>query len=91
MGSDKTKIVLDTLSDFQYHNLAVTLDYSPTGDLTAKTALQGHNPNFEQGREIHFNLSIEENIGTLLESLRMGDTVEKKVQNGSQLPDNTKH
>ena len=47
MGSDKTKIVLDTLSDFQYHSLAVTLDYSPTGDLTAKTALQGHNPNFE--------------------------------------------
>lgn len=91
MGSDKTKILLDTLSDFQYHSLAVTLDYSSTGDLTAKTALQGHNPNFEKGREIHFNLSIEENIGTLLESLRMGDSVEKKVQNGSQLPDNTKH
>ena len=91
MGSDKTKIVLDTLSDFQYHRLAVTLDYSATGNLTAKTALQGHNPNFEQGREIHFNLSIEENIGTLLESLRMGDTVEKKVQNGSKLPGKTKH
>ena len=91
MGSDKTKIVLDTLSDFQYHSLAVTLDYSPTGDLTAKTALQGHNPNFEQGREIHFNLSIEENIGTLLESLRMGDTVEKKVQSAPKLPGKTKH
>ena len=91
MGSDKTKIVLDTLSDFQYHRLAVALDYSATGNLTAKTALQGHNPNFEQGREIHFNLSIEENIGTLLESLRMGDTVEKKVQNGSKLPGKTKH
>jgi len=85
MGSDKTKVVLDTLSDFQYHHLSAVFDYSTAGNLIAKTRIQGRNPLYDQGREIHFNLSIEENLGTLLESLRMGDDVEKKVQAGSTL------
>ncbi len=85
MGSDKTKVVLDTLSDFQYHHLSAVFDYSTAGNLIAKTRIQGRNPLYDQGREIHFNLSIEENLGTLLESLRMGEDVEKKVQAGSTL------
>jgi len=85
MSSDKTKVVLDTLSDFQYHHLSAVFDYSTSGNLIAKTRIQGRNPLYDQGREIHFNLSIEENLGTLLESLRMGDDVEKKVQAGSTL------
>jgi hypothetical protein len=89
--SDKTKMLVDTLSDFQYHDLQVALNYSAAGDLLAKTAIRGNNPLYQNGREIHFNLAIEENIGTLLRSLRMGDTVTRKVQNRSEhLPPNRK-
>lgn len=84
LQSGKTKIVLETLADFQYDNLAVLLSYSPAGNLIANTALRGRNPAFENGREIRFNLSIEQNLGTLLKSLRMSEDVEKKVQNRSQ-------
>jgi hypothetical protein len=76
--------VLETLSDFQYDSLAVLLSYSPTGNLVANTALRGRNPGFEAGREIRFNLSIEQNIDTLLRSLRLSENVEKKIQNRSQ-------
>jgi hypothetical protein len=84
LQSGKTKIVLDTLSDFQYDSLAVLLSYSPAGDLIANTALRGRNPGFEAGREIRFNLSVEQNLGTLLRSMRMSEDVERKIQNRSQ-------
>jgi hypothetical protein len=84
LQSGKTKIVLDTLSDFQYDSLAVLLSYSPAGNLVAKTALRGRNPAFEAGREIRFNLSVEQNLGTLLQSMRMSEDVERKIQNRSQ-------
>jgi hypothetical protein len=84
LQSGKTKIVLDTLSDFQYDSLAVLLSYSPAGDLIANTALLGRNPAFEAGREIRFNLSVEQNLGTLLRSMRMSEDVERKIQNRSQ-------
>ena len=84
LQSGKTKIVLDTLSDFQYDSLAVLLSYSPAGNLIANTALRGRNPGFEAGREIRFNLSVEQNLGTLLKSMRMSEDVERKIQNRSQ-------
>ena len=84
LQSGQTKIVLETLSDFQYDSLAVLLSYSPAGNLVANTALRGRNPGFEAGREIRFNLSIEQNIDTLLRSLRLSENVEKKIQNRSQ-------
>jgi hypothetical protein len=84
LQSGKTKIVLDTLSDFQYDGLDVLLSYSPTGTLIANTALRGRNPGYESGREIRFNLTIEQNLGTLLQSLRMSEDVEKQIQKRSQ-------
>ena len=82
--SDKTKMLVDTLSDFQYHDLQVALDYSEAGDLLANSTIRGKNPHYQQGRDIHFNLTIEENVGTLLRSLRMGDDLTRKVQNRSE-------
>ena len=77
-------MLVDTLSDFQYHDLQVALDYSEAGDLLANSTIRGKNPHYQQGRDIHFNLTIEENVGTLLRSLRMGDDLTRKVQNRSE-------
>ncbi|MFT6318935.1 MAG: hypothetical protein ACJAWK_000205 [Candidatus Azotimanducaceae bacterium] len=84
LQTGQTKIVLETLSDFQYDSLAVLLSYSPAGNLIANTTLLGRNPAYAAGREIRFNLSVEQNIGTLLRSLRLSDDVEKKIQDRSQ-------
>jgi hypothetical protein len=84
LQTGQTKIVLETLSDFQYDSLAVLLSYSPEGNLIANTTLLGRNPAYEAGRDIRFNLSVEQNISTLLRSLRLSEDVERKIQDRSQ-------
>ncbi|MCZ6500949.1 MAG: YdbH domain-containing protein [Gammaproteobacteria bacterium] len=77
--NDQLKVVVDTMSDFQYHSLEAVLEYSPEGDLVARTALKGSNPAYENGREIHLNIKVEENLATLLKSLRLGDELARKI------------
>jgi len=74
------KLVVDTLADFQYHSLDAELTYSPEGDLVARTALKGSNPAVENGRPIHLNIQVEENLGTLLEGLRMSESLNKGIE-----------
>ena len=86
--NEQLKVVVDTMSDFQYHSLEVELEYSPEGDLVARAALKGSNPAYENGREIHLNVKVEENIATLLKSLRLGgeltDKISEKAERGVQ-------
>lgn len=86
--NEEIALVIDSLSDFRYHGLDAQLKYSEDGILIANVALKGSNPAFQDGREIHFNLSLEENVATLLESLRLGDDIanqfEKRMNTGSQ-------
>ncbi|MBQ75899.1 MAG: hypothetical protein CMQ20_12875 [Gammaproteobacteria bacterium] len=77
--NEQLKVVVDTMSDFQYHSLDAELEYSPEGNLVARTALKGSNPSFENGREIHLNLKVEENLATLLKSLRLSDELSGKL------------
>ena len=73
--NDQLKVVVDTMSNFQYHNLEAILEYSPEGDLVAHTALKGSNQAFENGREVHLNVNLEENLADLLKSLRLANQV----------------
>ncbi len=73
------KVVLDAMTDFQYHSLSAKLNYSPEGLMTAETGLKGSNPGYQGGREVHLNLTLEENLNTLLESLRLGADIADKV------------
>lgn len=72
-------VVLDAMTNFQYHTLAAEVDYSAEGLMTARTNIKGANPKYQGGREVHLNLSVEENIKTLLESLRLGAELAEKV------------
>ncbi len=78
-GNEQLKVVVETMEDFQYDKLEVELEYSPEGQLVARTTLQGSNPAYENGREVHLNIKLEENIAALLESLRLGDEITRKI------------
>lgn len=73
------KLITDALSDFQYHELEVISDYSPQGNLAMQVKLKGNNPLWQQGQPVHLNLNLEENIPTLLRSLRTADTLGNEV------------
>lgn len=74
------KLVTDALEDFHYDLLSSSLDYDPSGTLRLGMRLHGQNPAIEQGRPIHFNINLEEDIPTLLASLQLTDKVSDIIQ-----------
>lgn len=74
------KLVTDALEDFHYDLLDSSLDYDQSGTLRLGVRLQGQNPAIEQGRPIHFNINLEEDIPTLLASLQLTDKVSEIIQ-----------
>ena len=74
------KLVTDALEDFHYDLLSSSLDYDSSGTLRLGMRLHGQNPALEQGRPIHFNINLEEDIPTLLASLQLTDKVNDIIQ-----------
>lgn len=74
------KLVTDALEDFHYDQLSSSLDYDRSGTLKLGIRLQGRNPAIEQGRPIHFNINLEEDIPTLLASLQLTAKVSEIIQ-----------
>jgi len=74
---------MQALTNFSYSKLDVSADYAENGDLSLTVNLQGTNPEVEKGRPIVYNLTINENIPALLESLRAQrgiiDRIERKI------------
>ncbi|MFB3107537.1 MAG: YdbH domain-containing protein, partial [Pseudomonadales bacterium] len=60
----------------------VRADYAENGDLALAVNLQGTNPDVEKGRAIVYNLTINENVLVLLESLRAQNAIIDRVERG---------
>ncbi|MCZ6829062.1 MAG: YdbH domain-containing protein [Gammaproteobacteria bacterium] len=79
--------VIEALSNFHYTIFQVEADYLENGDLVLEMVLRGSNPALQQGRPIHLNLNVTDNIPTLLKSLQSGrviaDTISKKLGGSS--------
>lgn len=83
--TDKTtQMALNILSDLRYRQLQVGIDAAPDGEMTLRIELKGHNPGYENGRPIEFNLNIEENVLKLLYSLRMADEIGGRLEKQMQ-------
>ena len=71
---------LRALENFSYETLRANVNYHPDGEMTAAVRLEGSNPEIENGRAIHYNLNISENVLVLLRSLRIQDQVTRQVE-----------
>lgn len=69
------QLVTQSLEDFRFVTLDSQVDYDPQGKLRLAIRLEGQNPAIEQGRPIHFNIDLEEDIPSLLASLQLTDKV----------------
>jgi len=74
------KMLIDALSNFQYHKLDVISDYTPEGDLALQVRLEGKNPEWQSGRSVNLNLNLEENIPKLLRSLQVSGEITERVR-----------
>src|SRR5262249_41637961 len=73
-------LVLQALSDFHYHTLKLGVQYKEDGTLNLTARVEGKNPDWQQGRLVHFNLTVQENVPVLLKSLRIVQGIEQSLQ-----------
>ncbi len=83
-ASLKSEIVLNVLRDFRYDVLDAETDYKSDGQLLLKMQLRGKSPQQYKGRPVHLNLTLDQNILSLLESLRsvngLNERIDKRVR-----------
>jgi hypothetical protein len=71
---------IGALDNFNYSVLNTGVNYAESGDLSLAIRLEGSNPKIENGRQIHYNLNISENIPALLRSLQLSDDITEQVE-----------
>jgi hypothetical protein len=80
-GSDQLKknpltgIALDALKDFRYSHLSADVNYDPDGMLMVSLQLKGTSPELDTTRPVHLNINTEQNLLSLLKSLRYADSI----------------
>jgi len=79
-ADSQLSLVLQALSDFHYNALKLGIQYEEDGTLKLTARLEGKNPDWQQGRPVHFNLTVQENIPALLKSLRVVQGIEQSLQ-----------
>lgn len=73
------QLVTQSLEDFRFTTLNSVVDYDQHGKLRLAMRLEGQNPAIENGRPIHFNINLEEDIPNLLASLQLTDRVNEII------------
>lgn len=68
---------LSVLENLQYDTLTSSLSMQPDGLVNLNMQIQGTNPDVNE--KINFNYSHEQNVFTLLKSLRLADEIKNKV------------
>jgi hypothetical protein len=81
-SSDELALALDLLEDFRFDVLSADVRLDREGQLWLGLSLAGNNPAQFDGREVNFNVNLEQNIDPLLQSLRLSDKLVEKLEQG---------
>ena len=65
-------------------SVGMALDAALHVNLLLGLSLAGHNPARYEGRPVNFNINLEQNLDPLLQSLRIGDKLEQRIEDGMQ-------
>jgi len=73
--SPLTEYALKALEEFHYSLLSSTAEYQPDGNLSLNIHLEGRSPRLDTTRPVHLNINTEENVLSLLQSLRYSQSL----------------
>jgi hypothetical protein len=77
-------MTLSVLENFHYERIEIEIDGSPSGDGAVQIHLEGANPDYENGRAVAFNLSVDAELSDLLRAqtffYRIPDLLEEQVR-----------
>ena len=82
--SQLTAIALDALRDFHYSHLSADVNYHPDGNLMVNISLKGISPELDTDRPVHLNINTEQNLLSLLKSLRYTQGINENISNKVQ-------
>lgn len=71
---------LKALEEFNYDTLIATPTYKSDGTLTINIKTEGHSPPLKSSRPVHLNLNTEQNILSLLRSLRYSKSLTDELE-----------
>jgi hypothetical protein len=74
-----TGIALDALKDFRYSHLSADVNFTPEGMLKINLQLKGTSPELDTKRPVHLNINTEQNLLSLLKSLRYAEGVSESI------------
>ncbi|WP_319558322.1 YdbH domain-containing protein [Thiomicrorhabdus sp.] len=78
------ELALNLLEDFHYKVLDSRISLDENQKLHLKLRLQGNNPKVERGRQVNFNIQIEEDLPALITSMQISsqisNTIQKRIQ-----------
>lgn len=80
--SDNPSVQLlnDALSNYLYQVLDAEVEYGRDGDLAIAVALRGVNPDMNGGQPINLNVTITDNIPSLLQSLQASRIISEQLE-----------
>ena len=78
-SSMETEMLLKALDDYQYEELDAAMAYKPDGQLTMQLQIKGRSPGLHATRPLHLNLNLDQNILSLIESLRAVDGLNDRI------------
>ena len=73
-------LVAQALNNFHYALLRIGVKYGENGVLDLNARLEGRNPDLVDIPPIHFNLTVQEHIPTLLKSLRLVEDIQGTIE-----------
>jgi len=82
------KLVFSVLEDFHYSILDSKVTYDKNKTLHLTLQLQGKNPKVENGRQVNFNIQLEEDLPALITTMQLSnqvsETIKKRIQDKLQ-------
>ncbi len=73
------RITYEVLSNLLYAQLISSINMTSDGKSLMTIQLKGANPDFQHGRPVELNLSVQQNLGDLLRSLSISSNVEQII------------
>lgn len=78
-ANESMRLTYEALSNFNYSELVSSITMSPDGQSLIRLQLKGINPSFQEGRPVHINLNVEQNLLDLLRSLSISTNIEEAL------------
>ncbi len=78
-ANESIRFTYEALSNFLYSELVSSVTMSPDGQSLIRLQLKGVNPSFQEGRPVHLNLNVEQNLLDLLRSLSISTKIEEAL------------